>query len=73
MTLEVVVVVDDEVTLNHVLEADLLNVLEVVLKIDTAGLKASHMTNQEVVPSLQLGVVQDQHHRGIKNQCCLYC
>ena len=73
MTLEVVVAIEDEVTLDHVLEADLLNALEVVLKIDTAGLRASHMTSQEVVPSLQLGVIQDQHHQGIKNQCCLYC
>ena len=70
MILEVVVV-KNGVTLDHVLEADLVNALEVVLKIDTVGLKASHVTSQEVVPSLQLGAVQDQHHQEIKNQCCL--
>jgi hypothetical protein len=60
MTLEVVVVVEGEVILVHVLEAGLVNALEVVLKIVAvaAGLKASHGTGQEVVPSLQQGVTQ---------------
>ncbi len=68
MTLEVVVV-ESEATLDHVvaLEADLVNALEVVLKIDIleAGLKASHMTIQDVIPSHQLGVIQDHHPQEI--------
>jgi hypothetical protein len=76
MTLGVVEEAGSEVTLDHAVVhvADLVNDLEVVLKTDVheAGLKASHMTTQEVVPSHQLRVVQDhdQHRQEIKQRHC---